>query len=471
MKKKLLSLILLLATGAIVSAQPGWKIKWSGYDAESRGISYINILDSTNLQVAWTIAYDGSGNGADISAVGYTNDGGETWTTYDPVELPGIISPGIGMVFATGAQTAYIAAYKRVMGNGGVWKTTDAGQTWTKVSSESMFANSASFCNIVYFFDPQTGITQGDPINGEFEIYKTTDGGNTWTPVDGANIDDPLPEEYGYVHGIVAAGNTVWFTTSKGRLYRSRDQGDSWQAFDTPLNDFGGNNNDWGSVTFKDDNEGWILRHTGEIFHTTDGGETWSSMGDQPQGYASDITFVKGTPNTLVAVGADAQNNHAGAAISRDGGVTWQRIDRYYVNNAWIQVDPTAQIQHTSVAFRDINFGLSGGFSHRANTSDPNDFDQGIYIYVDDIMGIAGSVIDGLRVYPNPATAFVNVSVEKSPLASVEVYDLTGKVVFRASGIDDYNYRIRTSSFQKGMYVIKVEDQNGNQQAVKLMIK
>ena len=139
--------------------------------------------------------------------------------------MPGIVNPGIGTIFPIDVNTAYIAAFhnQNSLGNGGIWKTTDAGATWSKVSSNSMYAvvgQNGSFCNLVYFFDDNNGFCQGDPINGEFEMYYTTNGGNSWVPIAGSSIDNPLSGEYGYVQGFVAAGSTVWFTTSNGRLYR-----------------------------------------------------------------------------------------------------------------------------------------------------------------------------------------------------------------------------------------------------------
>jgi len=477
MKKSLL-LILTLFLGLSSFAQPdaGWEVYHSGYAEESRGISYFGILNSTSEDVAWSIAYDGSGNSADISAVAYTNDGGVTWTAYDPVTLPGAVNPGISMVHPVDANTAYIAAYKRSFGNGGVWKTTDAGATWTKSTASNQFADAASFCNLVYFFDANNGFTQGDPINGEFEMYYSTDAGATWTPIPGSDIDDPLAGEYGYTHGYAVAGNTFWFTTNKGRLYRSTDNGQTWTAFQTPLTDFGGTN-DNGSVTFKDDNEGWIVRGNGELYHSTDGGETWTLMTptydwSPDQFFGGDVAFIPGTTNTLVVTEADSNLNTYGSAISEDGGANWAKIVNYNFNGGpWEVLQPDGNIQHVSVGFRDTNFGLSGGFSHQDDPADPDDFVQGVFKYVPNATSIAGEKIEGLRIYPNPATDVVYITTENAPVKNISIFDITGKEVINLNSLSLNNTSINVSNLKQGMYLMKIEDENNNQQAVKLVIK
>ncbi len=498
MKKSLL-LVMAVFFGFNVFAQnttPGWEVYHSGYTDESRGISSIAILNDTSSNVAWSIAYDGSSNGDQISEVAYSNDGGYTWTAYNLANnvLPGIINPGIGTVLPVDENTAFIAAYKTNIGNGGIWKTTDAGATWTKVSSNSMYANSNSFCNLVYFFDDNNGFCQGDPINGEFEMYYTTDGGNTWTPISGSDIDDPQTGEYGYVHGYVVAGNTIWFTTSKGRLYRSTDQGLTWIAHDTPLNDFGGNNNDSGDVTFKDDNEGWLVRNNGELYHTTDAGDTWTAItptydwaGSDPNNpnpfFGGDIAYIPGTNNTLVVTEADYNLAAYGSAISYDGGATWTRIINYnFGGDQWDPLpyntndtDPDNDIeymQHLAVAFRDINFGLSGHFSHLHDPNDANDGwpSDGIYIFHEDISGIADQTIEGLNVFPNPANYFVKVSAENAALQNIVIFDITGKEVINLN-LSENNANINVSGLDNGIYLMKITDADNNHQAVKLVIK
>src|SRR3954465_2231160 len=70
---------------------------------------------------------------------------------------------------------------------GGVWKTTDAGLTWRPVSDKQIKTSSvgaiqvaASNPDIVYVGMGETEL-RGNIIQGD-GVYKTTDAGKTWTP-------------------------------------------------------------------------------------------------------------------------------------------------------------------------------------------------------------------------------------------------------------------------------------------------
>jgi len=466
-------------------AQPGWEVYHSGYLEESRGISAFGILNSTTKDVAWSIAYDGSGNNDEISAIAYTADGGVTWTVYDPVSFPEVINLGISMVYPTSANTAYLTGYKRSFGNGGVFKTTNAGATWTRSTASNMFANTASFCNVVYFWNSNTGFVQGDPVNGEFEMYRTTDGGNTWIPISGANIDNPLPGEYGVEHGVVftPTGSSVWFKTNKGRLFRSTDQGQTWKALPTFVTDFDSAIDKF-SVTFKNDNEGWIIRSNSELYHSTNGGAAWTQMlpnydwigadtTNPNPFFGGDISFIPGSDNTLVITESNTNLPVYGAAISYDGGQNWHKMIYYnFEGGPWEILTPSDNIQHISLGFRDDFFGLSGGLSHLNNPNDPNSAPtQGVFKYNIDTPFVAGETIAGLSVYPNPASTFVKVNTDGAALKNIAVYDIAGKEVLSFNNLSVNNMTINTSDLEKGTYLIKIEDANNNHQVVKVVIK
>lgn len=427
----------------VAGAQEGsWTETFSGFATDSRGLSEISIADAN---VAWAYAYDGATTTNTIRAITKTTDGGATWTAIDPITLSGGINVGMSEILAIDANTAWAVAYSTGIGNGGIWKTIDGGNNWVKKNSNSMYSNGTSFPNLLYFFDANSGFCQGDPVNGEFEMYATSDGGETWTPISGANIDNPLAGEYGYVHGYVTAGSTVWFTTNKGRLYRSNDRGTTWTAHQTPLSDFGGADHS-GTVAFKDDNEGWLVANNSDVltlYHTTDAGDTWTAM--TPTGNVfSDVDYIPGA--YLISVGAS--QNHTGSSYSLDGGATWTDIDA---------------VQHTCVSFLDINTGYSGGFSSQANN-------KGIFKYVASA-SIADSKIEGLHVYPNPATSVINISLDKTNINSVSIYDITGQEVYSLNDLDKKQLKVNATDFARGIYILKVADQNDAKQTIKLVIK
>lgn len=256
----------------VVEPYGAWIPQATGFATASRGINNISIVDQN---IVWVSAYDGSGGAANVQEFAKTSNGGNTWT-------PGTINLGntglgIAMIHAYDANTAWLAAYPNAAGQtGGIWKTTNGGTTWTRQASAT-YNNASSFTNVVYFWNENEGVCQGDPINGEFEIYRTLDGGTTWTLVPGANIPAPLSGEYGYVRQIETVGDIVWFTTNKGRIYRSIDKGINWTVSQSPLTDFGSSTMS-GNLSFRDGSNGIIVNSGGLTYKTTDGGANWTQV-------------------------------------------------------------------------------------------------------------------------------------------------------------------------------------------------
>jgi PKD repeat protein len=340
------STVPLTKTGYInVSLIPygAWIKQNSSFSSASRGINWISIVDANTV---WATAYDGSGGGANVQEFTKTTDGGNTWTASNiNVGNSGL---GISMVHAIDANTAWLAAYPNAGGQtGGIWKTTNGGTTWVRQNTAT-FNNAASFTNVVHFWDANTGFCQGDPINNEFELYTTTNGGATWTAVPGANIPAPLSGEYGYTRQIEVVGNTVWFTTNKGRVYHSTDKGLNWSVYQSPLTDFGGTGQS-GNLSFKDGNTGLIIESGGTVYESTNGGSTWNTVTTTGSVFVNGLCYIEGT-NTVFSTGA----NPAGSSYSQDGGTSWNIIDNE---------------QHLFVEFSNPSVGWSGWFNNQTNPS------------------------------------------------------------------------------------------------------
>ena len=316
-----------------------WIIQNSGFSQASRGINYISIVDQN---IVWSTAYDGSGTAANIQQFTKTLDGGNTWT-------PGNINVGntglgISMIKAISGTTAWLAAYPNAAGQlGGIWKTINGGSTWTKQTTAT-FSNASSFTNIVHFWNANDGFCMGDPINGEYEIYRTTNGGTNWTLVSGANIPNPLSGEFGYTRQIETFGNSVWFTTNKGRIYHSTDKGATWAVYTSPLIDFGGTTMS-GNFSFSSLNAGIIVNVNGLVYKSANAGATWTLVTTTGPVFSNGVCAIE---NTNVIFTTGAATTGSGSSYSLDGGITWTGID-----NA----------QHLYCEFLTPSIGWSGGFN------------------------------------------------------------------------------------------------------------
>jgi len=326
-----------------------WIEQASGFSTASVGINYISIADPN---IVWATAYDGSGGGANLQEFTKTTDAGNTWT-------PGTINLnnsalGVSMIHAYDANTAWLAAYPTGGGQtGGIWKTTNGGTTWTRQNSAT-YNNAASFTNVVYFWDANTGFCQGDPINGEFELYTTTNGGTNWTAVPGGNIPNPLNgNEFGYTRQIEVVGDNVWFTTSVGRLYHSTDRGLSWSVYTTPVPDFGGavTTGSSANVSFASGTKGLIVDNAGTVFSSVNSGANWNTVTTTGTVFTNGLCYIEGTN---IAFTTGAATGSAGSSYSEDDGATWNIIDTE---------------QHLYVEFDTPSLGWSGWFNVDANNA------------------------------------------------------------------------------------------------------
>ncbi|MGH9741927.1 MAG: WD40/YVTN/BNR-like repeat-containing protein, partial [Candidatus Acidiferrum sp.] len=119
---------------------------------------------------------------------------------------------------------------------GGVWKTTDGGNTWDAlfdkepISSIGAIAIADSDPNVIYAGSGEACI-RGNISYGD-GVYKSTDAGKTWTNVGlkdtrhiGAVIINPTNPDIVYV---AALGHAYGPNTERG-IFRTRDGGKTWE--------------------------------------------------------------------------------------------------------------------------------------------------------------------------------------------------------------------------------------------------
>ena len=441
----LLSLCLTAFTGF---SQDFWTPKATAFSQVSRGLDDISIVDNN---IIWAKAYDGaSDTPQNVRQFTRSIDGGNTWTA-GPINLgTNQAQLNISSISAVSATTAWVTAYSDNGATvlGGVWKTTDTGVTWTKQTT-ALFNNTVdSFTNLVHFWDANNGFCQGDPAGGYFELYTTTNGGTTWTRVPTGNIPAPLTGEYGYVHNYDVIGNTVWYGTNKGRIYKSTDKGLNWTVSQSPIEDFGGATSS-GSYSFKDEMNGLLLKSgtTPLLYKTVNGGTTWTPVTFTGVIGGRDLEYIEGT-NNVVTVGT-ATDNSSYTSYSTDNGLTWT------------QVMLTTQV--TSLKFKDNMTGFGGGFTVSAT-------EGGIYKYSGAQLGTdLFTKNNKLAVWPNPAQSTIQFS--GVDVANVKVFDLLGKQVLAQDFAIAGNNSMDVSNLTSGMYLIQASDVNGAVSTVKFVKK
>lgn len=415
-----------------------WEARATSFTTASRGVSQISYADAN---VVWVNSYDGANTANTIREWGKSTDGGETWTSGVINLGASSASLGIGSIQAIDANTAFVAAYPLAAGvTGGIWKTTDGGATWTRQNTAT-FSGADAFANLVTFWDANEGVCQGDPNGGYFEIYRTTNGGTTWTRVPSGSIPAPLAGEYGYVRNFKVVGNDMWFGTNMGRVFHSTDKGVTWTAAQSPITDFGSAAVS-GNYAFQDSNTGILVSNSYEYWTTSDGAATWNAILPSGAIRDNDICYVPGVPNALVQLGEDVDFAERGSSYSLDGGLTW--IDINQLGDDENVGNPSA------VAFYNSTVGLASGFTTSSVVG-------GIYKYVGDFFTLSTNSFDdasSVVAAPNPTSGILNLAGKN--INQIVVTDILGKVVLSNNYSSLNNVSIDLSTFNSGIYLVKV---------------
>jgi photosystem II stability/assembly factor-like uncharacterized protein len=100
-----------------------------------------------------------------------------------------------------------------------VWRSTNGGQTWTNIGLSLPSGTGFSTAPLVINSRTYLANTNTNWGGGSPGVYRTTDAGATWTKV--ASQD-------AYAQPLVTANGTIYWPTSSGTLLKSTDSGVSW---------------------------------------------------------------------------------------------------------------------------------------------------------------------------------------------------------------------------------------------------
>jgi photosystem II stability/assembly factor-like uncharacterized protein len=239
---------------------------------------------------------------------------------------------------------------------GGVWRTMDGGNTWDPlfekqpVSSIGAIAISDSDPNVIYAGSGEACI-RGNISYGD-GVYKSTDAGKTWTNVGlrdtrhiGAVIIHPTDPNIVYA---AALGHTYGANTERG-VFRTRDGGKSWEKV-LYLDDRTGaieiefdpkNPHVLFAAMWEGWRTPWTLNSGGAkdgLYRSSDEGTTWKRIegNGMPEGPLGRIgVSVSGADSNVVYALIEAKKG--GLYRSDDGGEHWALInaDHRFRQRAW----------------------------------------------------------------------------------------------------------------------------------------
>lgn len=246
------------------------------------------------------------------------------WTPLGPTNLPGrmtavALHPGdANTVYAGGAD-------------GGVWRTTDLGATWTALSDfEATLAIGAMAIdptnpNVVYAGTGE-GNYAGDNLAG-VGVLKTTDAGASWTL---------YPRFASHFHELLvdrAAASRLWAATRDG-LFRSDDGAQTWSRVGSglPAEDV---TSVWQSPADPDlllagVGGGFGTSAARGLYRTTDAGSNWTPVASIPSGGDNGRLKIAGSESNpmsvYVALASTSTGGVKGIYRSVDGGAIFTQV-------------------------------------------------------------------------------------------------------------------------------------------------
>lgn len=423
-----------------MNAQATWTQQVTNMPGTSTGVDQVSAVDSN---IVWINGFNGSGTTSRAKVCARTQDGGTNWVAGSYNGFGATVFPQV--LCGVSYTKAFAVAMDTVSGGyASFWKTTDGGATWSLVTGV-MNSGSTTFADGVHFWNSNKGFCYGDPVSGKFDIYYTTDGGTTWTPTLAANTAVPQTGEYGYNGYECAAkmeGGKAAFITNMGRVYKTSDYGVNWTVTATaPFAAIG-----TGKIYITGANKmiaaGMASSATTYTWmQTSDGGATWSAYSPSGNFYSYAMTYVPYSNNMLVST--SPLSTAKGVSYSNDNGASWTDFTHTLLQTSGVN------IQCLGVGFSDVNHGWVGNYATV----------NGILKYKNNLI-VTGintneNTNNSIDIYPNPAHGTVNFTLPANTIASLSIFDITGKAIFEQlmNGISKTSFDF--TSYSKGIYFVK----------------
>ena len=281
------------------------------------------------------------GNVSHGDGVYRSTDAGRTWTHLGLERTRNI---GKIRVHPRNPDLVYVAALGHAHGPNperGVYRSVNGGRTWESVLSRGEEAGAVDLSidpanpRVIFasFWEARRGahyLSSGGPGSG---LWRSTDGGETWTDL---SEKPGMPKGIkGKIGGVVspAQSGRVWalIEHDKGGIYRSDDGGETWERLNEERNL---RQRSWYYSHLcadpQDPNTLWCLNV--ELFRSVDGGKTFQQV-PAPHGDNHDLWIDPANPQRMIL------GNDGGGTVSFNGGLSWSTLYN----------QPTSEFYHVTV--------------------------------------------------------------------------------------------------------------------------
>lgn len=407
--------------------------------------------------------------------------------TFKPATLSGLKFRSIGPALTSGriadiaVNPSNFAEYYVAVASGGIWKTTNAGVTYTpifdKQGSYSIGCVSIAPSNhhIVWAGtgenNNQRSVAYGDGV------YKSEDGGKSWKNMGLKNSEHIgmikiHPDNPNVVY--VAAYGPLWSAGGDRGLYKTVDGGKNWEKI-LEINEHTGIN----EVHF-DPRDPQVIyatahqrrRHThtyisggkgSALYKSIDGGKSFQKLkGGLPNGKMGRIGVVvsPANPDYVYAI-IEAEGNSGGFYRSTDRGASWKKQNKYKTSGNYYQELIADPVDVNKVYCMDTycHYTVDGGKTIK-KLAEKNKHVDNHTLWINPtntnhlLMGCDGGIYESFDMAKNwsfkpnlPVTQFYRVSVDNAkPFYNVyggtqDNFSLGGPSrTNKESGIDNYDW-------------------------------
>lgn len=349
-----------------------WKTTNSGFtwdpvfeNENSYSVGCVTI-DPNNPYVVWV----GTGENNSQRSVAYgdgvykSEDGGKNWKNMGLKNSEHIAKI---VVDPRNSNVVFVAAQGPLWGPGGdrgLYKSTDGGESWTKVLEISENTGVTDLVydprnpDVLYAASYQRRRHVWTLINGgpESAVYKSTDGGKNWK-----KLETGLPKgDVGRIGLAISHVNPdvlysiIEAQENNGGIYRSIDRGASWEK----RNDLVSTSPQYYQELFcdpKDVNKVYELETVSKV--SEDGGKTWRAIGNKFRHVDDHALWIDPSNTDHILIGGDG-----GIYETYDGGKIWD-----YKNNL-----PVTQFYKVSTDNEEPFYYVYGGTQDNNSMGGPS---------------------------------------------------------------------------------------------------
>ncbi len=257
---------------------------------------------------------------------------------------------------------------------GGMWKTTDAGNTWDNISDDDFVSGSVgaigislSDPNVIYVGMGEHAVRGVMTSHGD-GMYKSTDGGDSWKHIglpDSHHISDVIVHPQNPDKVYVSVQGPLYEPSPEKGIFGTSDGGKSWQNLlhvdaktgASSLSMDSSNPRILYAAMWQHQRYPWKMESGGPgsgIHKSTDGGITWTKLEEglpEMMGKIG-VSVSPADPNRVYAV-VEAEGEQGGLYRSDDGGEKWQQVckDRIIIARAWYYMEIEADPQDANTVY------------------------------------------------------------------------------------------------------------------------